>query len=154
MHCSWMFHLCNTLPHPCSSTIGGLSRFPQGYATPTTVLLLSCSLQVLLLSCIPRHHPSTLCSSPTSPHFCVNPASVECYSLPTSGAMALFSCKVDALLIKLAGYRHSDAMLCYLHVHVKMYHQVFVLCESHTCLAVCPVFQLFIIMRIVNEFVH
>ena len=30
--------------------------------------------------------------------------------------MALFSCRVDALLIKLVGCWHSDAMLCYLHV--------------------------------------
>ena len=35
--------------------------------------------------------------------FCVNQASVECRSLCTSGAMALFSCRVDALLIKLVG---------------------------------------------------
>jgi hypothetical protein len=48
--------------------------------------------------------------------FCVNPASVECHSLHTSGAMALFSHGVDALLIKLVGHWHSDVMLCYLHV--------------------------------------
>ena len=33
------------------------------------------------------------------PRFCVNPASVECRSLRTSGAMAIFSRGVDALLI-------------------------------------------------------
>jgi hypothetical protein len=46
-------------------------------------------MQVLCASAL--HHP----------HFCVNPASVECRSSCTSGAMALFSCRVDALLIKL-----------------------------------------------------
>ena len=30
--------------------------------------------------------------------------------------MALFSCGVGALLIKLVGYWHSDVILCYLHV--------------------------------------
>ena len=50
------------------------------------------------------------------PRFCVNPASVECRSLRTSGAMELFSRGVDALLIKLVGRWHSDAMLCYLHI--------------------------------------
>ena len=45
------------------------------------------------------------------PRFCVNPASVECRSLRTSGAMALFSRGVDALLIKLVGRWRSDAML-------------------------------------------
>ena len=50
------------------------------------------------------------------PRFCVNPASVECRSLRTSGAMALFSRGVDALLIKLVGRWRSDAMLYYLHV--------------------------------------
>lgn len=50
------------------------------------------------------------------PRFCVNPASVECRSLRTSGAMALFSRGVDALLIKLVGRWRSDAMLRYLHV--------------------------------------
>ena len=49
-------------------------------------------------------------------HFCVNPASVECCSQHTSRAMALLSQGVDALLIKLVGRWHSDAMLCYLHV--------------------------------------
>jgi hypothetical protein len=49
-------------------------------------------------------------------HFCVNPASVECHSLHTSSAMSLFSCRFDVLLIKLVGYWHSDAVLCYLHV--------------------------------------
>ena len=48
--------------------------------------------------------------------FCVNPASVECCSLHTSGTMALFSCGVDALLINLVGHWRSDAMLRYLHV--------------------------------------
>ena len=48
--------------------------------------------------------------------FCVNPASVECRSLRTSGAMALFSRGVDALLIKLVGRWRSDAMLRYMHV--------------------------------------
>ena len=50
------------------------------------------------------------------PHFCVNPASVECRSLHTSGTMALFSCRVDALLITLVGRWRSDTMLRYLHV--------------------------------------
>ena len=50
------------------------------------------------------------------PHFCVNPAFVECCSLCTSCAMALFSCGVNALLIKLVGHWRSDVMLCYLHV--------------------------------------
>ena len=50
------------------------------------------------------------------PHSCVNPASVECCSLHTSSAMALFSCGVDVLLIKLVGCWCSDAMLHYLHV--------------------------------------
>ena len=52
------------------------------------------------------------------PRFCVNPASVECRSLHISGAMALFSRGVDALLIKLVGHWCSDMMLCYLH-HVR-----------------------------------
>ena len=50
------------------------------------------------------------------PRFCVYPASVKCCSLHTSGSMALFSHRVDALLIKLFGCWHSDAMLCYLHI--------------------------------------
>ena len=50
------------------------------------------------------------------PRFCVNPASVECRYLCTSGAMALFSHRVDALLIKLVGCWHSDVILCYLYV--------------------------------------
>ena len=50
------------------------------------------------------------------PRFCINPSSVECCSLRTSGAMALFSCRVNALLIKLVGHWHPDAMLRYLHV--------------------------------------
>ena len=49
-------------------------------------------------------------------HVCVNPVSVECRSLCTSGAMALFSHGVDTLLIKLVGCWCVDAMLCYLHV--------------------------------------
>jgi hypothetical protein len=49
-------------------------------------------------------------------HFCVSPASVECCSLHTSGAMALFSHGANALLIKHVGHWHSDAMHCYLHV--------------------------------------
>ena len=58
-----------------------------------------------------------LCASALHhPHFCVNPGSVECCSLCTSGAMALFSRRVDALLIKLVGHWRSDAMLHYLHV--------------------------------------
>ena len=58
-----------------------------------------------------------LCASALHhPRFCVNPASVECHSLHTSSAMALFSHGVDALLIKLVGCWRSDAMLCYLHV--------------------------------------
>ena len=50
------------------------------------------------------------------PRFCVNPASVECCSLCTSGAMTLFSRRIGTLLIKLVGHWRSDAMLCYLHV--------------------------------------
>ena len=50
------------------------------------------------------------------PRFCVNPASVECRSLHTSSAMALFSRGVDALLIKLVGRWRSDTMLRYMHV--------------------------------------
>ena len=50
------------------------------------------------------------------PCFCVNPASVESHSLHTSDAMALFSCQVGALLIKLVGHWHSHAILCYVHV--------------------------------------
>ena len=50
------------------------------------------------------------------PCFCVNPASVECCSLCTSSAVALFSCRVNALLIKLVGCWHSDVILCYLYV--------------------------------------
>ena len=61
-------------------------------------------MQVLQASAL--HHP----------HFCVNPASVECRSLCTSSVMATFSCGVDALLIKLVGCWRSDAILCYLHV--------------------------------------
>ena len=61
-------------------------------------------MQVLCASAL--HHP----------RFCVNPASVECHSLHTSGAMALFSRGVDALLIKRVGHWRSDMMLCYLHV--------------------------------------
>ena len=57
-----------------SSTLGGSSQLTQGKATPSTVLLLSYSKQVLLLSCIPRHHPSTLCISPTSPAFLCQPS--------------------------------------------------------------------------------
>jgi hypothetical protein len=48
--------------------------------------------------------------------FCVNSASAECHSLCASEAMALFSCRVDALLITLVGHWHSDAVLHYLHV--------------------------------------
>ena len=56
-----------------------------------------------------------LCASALHhPRFCVNPASVECRSLRTSGAMVLFSRRVDALLIKLVGRWRSDAMLHYM----------------------------------------
>jgi hypothetical protein len=48
--------------------------------------------------------------------FCVNPASVECHSLCTSSAMALFSCGANALLIKLVGHWRSGTVLCYQHV--------------------------------------
>ena len=65
----WTFHLCNTLPHPRSSTLGCSSQLPQGKATPTTVLLLPYSKQGLALSCIPRHHAITPFISPTSPSF-------------------------------------------------------------------------------------
>ena len=50
------------------------------------------------------------------PRFCMNLASVEWYSLCTCCTMALFSCRVDTLLIKLVGCWHSDAMLHYLDV--------------------------------------
>ena len=116
MYWPWIFYLCDTLPHLSSSPPGGSSQLTQGKATTTTVLLLPYSKEDLPLSCIPRHYPITLCISPTSPMFCVNSASVECCSLHTSGVMALFSCRVDALLIKLAGCWHSDMMLHYLHV--------------------------------------
>ena len=112
----WIFHLCDTLPHPSSSMAVGSSQLTQGKARPTTVLLLPYRKQNLLLSCIPRHFANTLCIALYHLHFCVSPASVECHSLCTSSAMALFSCRVDALLIKLVGCWHSDAMLCYLHV--------------------------------------
>ena len=61
-------------------------------------------MQVLWASAL--HHP----------RFCVNPASVNSRSLCTSGAIALSSCRVDVLLIKLVVHWCSDAMLCYLHV--------------------------------------
>ena len=91
----------------------GSSQLTQGKARPTTVLLLPYRKQNLLLSCIPRHFANTLCIALYHLHFCVSPASVECHSLCTSSAMALFSCRVDALLIKLVGCWHSDAMQCY-----------------------------------------
>jgi hypothetical protein len=64
-------------------------------------------------------HPNTLCISPTPLHhpcFCVNPASVECHSLHTSSAMALFSCRVNVLLINLVGHWHTDTKIHYIHV--------------------------------------
>jgi hypothetical protein len=58
-----------------------------------------------------------LCTSALNhPHFCDNPASMECCSLQTNGATTLFSCRIDALLIKLVGHWHSETMLHYLHV--------------------------------------
>ena len=58
-----------------------------------------------------------LCASALNhPHFCGNPASMECYSLQTNGPTTLFSCRIDALLIKLVGHWHSDTMLHYLHI--------------------------------------
>ena len=50
------------------------------------------------------------------PRFCITPASIECRSLRSSGAMALFTRGVDPLLIQLVGRWRSDAMLRYLHV--------------------------------------
>ena len=73
-HCPWTFHPCNTLPHPRSSTPGGSSQLTQGNPTPNIVLLLPYSKQDLLLSCIPRHHASTLFFSPTSPAFLCQPS--------------------------------------------------------------------------------
>ena len=73
-HWPWTFHLCNTLPHPSSSPLGDSSQLTEGKARPTTVLLLSYSKQGLPLSCIPRHHKSTLCISPTSPAFLCQPS--------------------------------------------------------------------------------
>jgi hypothetical protein len=111
-----MFHLHNTWPHPSSSTLGGSSQLTLCNARPTTVLLFPYSKQDLPLSCIPRHHPNTLCIILRHLYFSVNPASVECCSLHTSGAMTLFSCRFNVLLIKLVGHWHSDATLCYLQV--------------------------------------
>ena len=50
------------------------------------------------------------------PHFCDNPASMECCSLQTNGATTLFSCRIYALLIKLVGHWRSDTMLHYLQI--------------------------------------
>ena len=97
--------------HPSSSTPCGSSQPSQGKATPTFVLLIPYSKQDLLLSCIPRHHQSTLCISLHNPHFCVIQASVECCSLCPSSAMTLFSCGVDTMLIKLVGHWCSDTLL-------------------------------------------
>ena len=111
-----MFYLCNTLPHPGSSTPGGSPQPTQAklhqplyscYHTASSsycYLALQDIMQVLWA--FPLHHP----------HLCVNPAFIECCSLYTSSAIELFSCKVDALLIKHVGCWGSDAMLCYLHV--------------------------------------
>ena len=60
--------------------------------------------QVLQASAL--HHPC----------FCVNPASIGCCSLYTCCTMALFTCRVDTLLIKLVGCWHFDAMLHYLDI--------------------------------------
>ena len=46
----------------------------------------------------------------------VNTASVECCSLCTSAALALFTCRVDILLIKLVGHLHLYVILYYWHV--------------------------------------
>ena len=115
-HWAQMFHLCNTMPDPSSTTLGGSSQLTEGKATPTTVLLLPYSKQDILLSCIPRHHASTMCISHTSPTFCVNPASMECRSLHTSSAMSLFSCGVNILLIKLVVCWCSDTTIHSLQV--------------------------------------
>ena len=48
-------------------------------------------------------------------HFCEYLAFIECHSLCTIGAMALFSFRADALLIILVAHCCSDAMLHYLH---------------------------------------
>lgn len=63
-------HLYNTLPHPNGSSPYGSSQHPQCYATPTAVLLLPYSKQVLPLSCFPKtpskhsvHQPYIICIS-------------------------------------------------------------------------------------------
>ena len=48
-----------------------------------------------------------------------HPTKVECRSLRTSGAMALFSRGVNGLLIKLIGRYRFDAMIRYLHVETR-----------------------------------
>ena len=49
-------------------------------------------------------------------HVCVNPSSVERHSLCPSNAMALFSCRVDSVVVNHVGCWCWDAMLRYLHV--------------------------------------
>ena len=93
-HWPWTFHLHNTLPYPSSSPLGGPSNLHK--AKPDQPLCsyyhtVSKSYQYLASQDITQVlHASTL----HDPRFCVNPASVECCSLCTSCAMALFSCRL------------------------------------------------------------
>ena len=116
VHWPQSFYLCNTLPHPSNSTLGGSPQPTQGklhqplcsyYHTASNSYCYLASQDIMQVLWASVQHLL---------YFCVNPASVECHSLHTSSAMALFSCRVDALLIKLVGHWHSDAMLHYLHV--------------------------------------
>ena len=70
-----------TQPHPSCSPLGSSPRFTQGKARLTIVLLLPYSKQDLPISCIPRHHASSLCVSPTSPTFLCQPSF---YGVPLS----------------------------------------------------------------------
>ena len=85
-------HLCNTLPHPGSTTPNGSSQLPQGWVKPPTVLLLTHSKQGLPPSCIIRHHPRSLTAALHHLYFCFNPASLEYCSLCPSSVLSLFSC--------------------------------------------------------------
>ena len=73
-HRTRTFYLRDTLPHLSSSPPGDPSQLTRGKARPTTVLLLPYRKQDLPVSCIPRHHESTLCISPTSPTFLCQPS--------------------------------------------------------------------------------
>ena len=104
------------MPHCSSSPPSGPCQFTQGKATPITVLLLLYSEQTYHYLASQDIMQVLHASALYYPCFCVNPASVECCSLCTSSAVALFSCRVNALLIKLVGCWHSDVILCYLYV--------------------------------------